>query len=46
MDDFSWGNTRMTEGDGKGGKVIVMPEDDYFEDNMIPLKKFSGEHPF
>ncbi|QRW02326.1 chitin synthase [Ceratobasidium sp. AG-Ba] len=41
MDDFSWGNTRMTQGDGKGGKVVVVPEDDHFDDSMIPLKKFS-----
>lgn len=43
MDDFSWGNTRMTQDDGHGNKVIAMPEDDIFEDSMIPLKKFSGE---
>ncbi|QRV73295.1 chitin synthase [Ceratobasidium sp. AG-Ba] len=42
MDDFSWGNTRMTQGDGKGGKVVVVPEDDHFDDSMIPLKKFGG----
>jgi len=41
MDDFSWGNTRMTQDDGHGNKVIAMPEDDIFEDSMIPLKKFS-----
>ncbi|KAG8786852.1 hypothetical protein FRC12_016164 [Ceratobasidium sp. 428] len=41
MDDFSWGNTRLTQGDGKGGKVVVVAEDDYFEESMIPLKKFS-----
>ncbi|KAG8739227.1 hypothetical protein FRC10_005858 [Ceratobasidium sp. 414] len=41
MDDFSWGNTRLTQGDGQGGKVVVVAEDDYFDESMIPLKKFS-----
>lgn len=41
MDDFSWGNTRVVVGEGKD-KVVQMPEDEYFDDSMIPLKKFSG----
>lgn len=41
MDDFSWGNTRVVVGEGKD-KIIQMPEDEYFDDSMIPLKKFSG----
>jgi chitin synthase len=42
MDDFSWGNTRIVIGDG-GNKKIVMNEDDWFDDSMIPMKKFSCE---
>jgi chitin synthase len=44
MDDFSWGNTRVIESDGSGKKVMMLPEEDYYDDSMIPLKKFSGKH--
>ncbi|QRV88191.1 chitin synthase [Ceratobasidium sp. AG-Ba] len=41
IDNFSWGNAHITQGDGKGGNVVVVPEDNHFDDSMIPLKKFS-----
>ncbi|KAG8730742.1 hypothetical protein FRC11_005900, partial [Ceratobasidium sp. 423] len=40
MDDFSWGNTRLIQNEG-GQKVVVLPEDEGFDESMIPLKKFS-----
>ncbi|QRW16570.1 chitin synthase [Rhizoctonia solani] len=40
MDDFSWGNTRLIQNEG-GKKVVVLPEDEGFDESMIPLKKFS-----
>jgi chitin synthase len=43
MDEFGWGNTRVVIGEGKDKKVIV-PEDEKFDDSMIPLKKFSGTY--
>ena len=45
MDEFSWGNTRVVIGEGKDKKVITN-EDEKFDESMIPLKKFSGMHPF
>jgi chitin synthase len=41
MDDFSWGSTRIVVGEGKSKKVLA-PEDDHFDDSMIPMRKFSG----
>jgi len=45
MDDFSWGNTRVVVGEGKD-KTVITSEGEYFDDSMIPLKKFSGESCF
>jgi chitin synthase len=42
MDDFSWGNTRVVVGEGKE-KTVLTSEGEYFDDSMIPLKKFSGQ---
>jgi len=42
MDDFSWGNTRVVVGEGKD-KTVITSEGEYFDDSMIPLKKFSGQ---
>lgn len=43
MDDFSWGNTRVVVGEGKDKKVVYQ-DDEGFDESVIPLKKFSGEH--
>jgi chitin synthase len=40
MDDFSWGNTRLVIGEGNSKKVVI-PDDEKFDDSMIPMKKFS-----
>ncbi|KAG8759694.1 hypothetical protein FRC14_005272 [Serendipita sp. 396] len=40
MDDFSWGNTRIVVGEGRDRKVIIQ-DDEGFDENAIPLKKFS-----
>ncbi|KZP21641.1 glycosyltransferase family 2 protein [Athelia psychrophila] len=40
MDEFGWGNTRLVIGEGGSRKVLV-PEEDKYDDSMIPLKKFS-----
>lgn len=42
MDDHSWGTTRIIAGEGSEKKIIA-DADDYFDDSMIPLKRFSGE---
>lgn len=44
MDSYSWGQTRTVEGEGKDKKMLV-EADDYFEDSMIPLKRFQGTLP-
>jgi hypothetical protein len=41
MDSYSWGQTRTVEGEGKNKKMLV-EADDYFEESMIPLKRFQG----
>lgn len=38
MDDFSWGNTRVIE--GEKGKKIVYSEEDTFDPSEIPLQKW------
>ncbi|KAG8831172.1 hypothetical protein FRC17_003530 [Serendipita sp. 399] len=40
MDDFSWGNTRIVVGEGRDKKVVIQ-DDEGFDENAIPLKKFS-----
>ncbi|KIM26865.1 glycosyltransferase family 2 protein [Serendipita vermifera MAFF 305830] len=40
MDDFSWGNTRVVVGEGRDKKVVYN-DDEGFDENVIPLKKFS-----
>jgi chitin synthase len=42
MDDFSWGNTRKVVSEGNN-KLVVVEDDEPFDDNMIPYMSFEGE---